>query len=165
VDVLKVCDLSEGEHIEREIALVKARAAGGARDELKRLADIFRGQIVDVTPELYTVQLVGTSEKLDAFIKTAAQTNEIIEVVRSGGCGQHPYRRPHLPATLPDTKKGSEEPLNSYFHIRPHQGRRDLSAREMPQTPERTTSMISLVWAAVLMKASSFSLVPTSCTV
>ncbi|MCR6554181.1 acetolactate synthase small subunit, partial [Aeromonas sp. CPF2-S1] len=78
VDVLKVCDLSEGEHIEREIALVKARAAGGARDELKRLADIFRGQIVDVTPELYTVQLVGTSEKLDAFIKTAAQTNEII---------------------------------------------------------------------------------------
>lgn len=50
VDVLKVCDLSEGEHIEREIALVKARAAGGARDELKRLADIFRGQIVDVTP-------------------------------------------------------------------------------------------------------------------
>jgi acetolactate synthase-1/3 small subunit len=87
VDVLKVCDLSEGEHIEREIALVKARAAGGARDELKRLADIFRGQIVDVTPELYTVQLVGTSEKLDAFIKTAAQTNEIIEVVRSGVCG------------------------------------------------------------------------------
>ena len=50
VDVLKVCDLSEGEHIEREIALVKARAAGGGRDELKRLADIFRGQIVDVTP-------------------------------------------------------------------------------------------------------------------
>ena len=70
VDVLKVCDLSEGEHIEREIALVKARAAGGGRDELKRLADIFRGQIVDVTPELYTVQLVGTSDKLDAFIKT-----------------------------------------------------------------------------------------------
>ncbi|MDR6995005.1 acetolactate synthase small subunit [Aeromonas salmonicida] len=87
VDVLKVCDLSEGEHIEREIALVKARAAGGTRDELKRLADIFRGQIVDVTPEQYTVQLVGTSEKLDAFIKTAAQTNEIIEVVRSGVCG------------------------------------------------------------------------------
>ncbi|HHQ4605684.1 TPA: acetolactate synthase small subunit, partial [Aeromonas hydrophila] len=51
------------------------------------LADIFRGQIVDVTPELYTVQLVGTSDKLDAFIKTAAQTNEIIEVVRSGVCG------------------------------------------------------------------------------
>lgn len=66
---------------------IVACAAGGARDELKRLADIFRGQIVDVTPEQYTVQLVGTSEKLDAFIKTAAQTNEIIEVVRSGVCG------------------------------------------------------------------------------
>lgn len=87
VDVLKVCDLSEGDHIEREIALIKARAVGGARDELKRLADIFRGQIVDVTPEQYTVQLVGTSDKLDAFVRTVSQSSEIIEVVRSGVCG------------------------------------------------------------------------------
>ena len=64
---------------------MKARAAGGPVTNWKRLADIFRGQIVDVTPEP-TVQLVGTSEKLDA-LKTAAQTNEIIEVVRSGVCG------------------------------------------------------------------------------
>ena len=87
VDILKVCDLSEGEHIEREIALVKARAVGNSRDELKRLADIFRGQIVDVTPDLYTVQLVGTSDKLDTFINNVAQQTEIIEVVRSGVCG------------------------------------------------------------------------------
>ena len=87
IDVVKLSDLTEGAHIERELMLIKVRATGAQREELKRSADIFRGQIVDVTPEQYTVQLVGTSEKLDAFIKTAAQTNEIIEVVRSGVCG------------------------------------------------------------------------------
>ncbi|MFP2771022.1 acetolactate synthase small subunit [Oceanisphaera sp. KMM 10153] len=87
VDVLKVSDLSEGDHIEREIVLVKVRADGANRDEVKRTADIFRGQIVDVTPHLYTVQLVGTSEKLDAFIRNMSETTEVVEVVRSGVCG------------------------------------------------------------------------------
>ncbi len=87
VDVLKVSDLSEGEHIEREIVLVKVRADGANRDEVKRTADIFRGQIVDVTPHLYTVQLVGTSDKLDAFIRNMSETTEVVEVVRSGVCG------------------------------------------------------------------------------
>ncbi|GAA3545648.1 acetolactate synthase small subunit [Zobellella aerophila] len=87
VDVLKVSDLTDGEHIEREIVLVKVRADGANRDEVKRTADIFRGQIVDVTPQLYTVQLVGTSDKLDAFIRNMADTTEVVEVVRSGVCG------------------------------------------------------------------------------
>ena len=88
VDVLKVSDITEGSHIEREIMLVKSRAnTPDSRDEVKRLAEIFRGQIVDVTSELYTVQLVGTSDKLDAFIGTLKQATEIVEVVRSGVCG------------------------------------------------------------------------------
>ncbi|OIN03828.1 acetolactate synthase small subunit [Oceanisphaera psychrotolerans] len=87
VDVLKVSDLSDGDHIEREIVLVKVRADGANRDEVKRTADIFRGQIVDVTPHLYTVQLVGTSDKLDAFIRNMSETTEVVEVVRSGVCG------------------------------------------------------------------------------
>ena len=88
VDVLKVSDITEGSHIEREIMLVKSRAnTPDSRDEVKRLAEIFRGQIVDVTPDLYTVQLIGTSEKLDAFIGTLKQATEIVEVVRSGVCG------------------------------------------------------------------------------
>lgn len=87
VDVLKVTELSEGDHIEREIVLVKVRADGANRDEVKRTADIFRGQIVDVSPHLYTVQLVGTSDKLDAFIRNMAETTEVVEVVRSGVCG------------------------------------------------------------------------------
>ncbi|AEY02957.1 acetolactate synthase 3 regulatory subunit [Oceanimonas sp. GK1] len=87
VDVLKVSDLTDGDHIEREIVLVKVRADGSNRDEVKRTADIFRGQIVDVTPHLYTVQLVGTSDKLDAFICNMSDTTEVVEVVRSGVCG------------------------------------------------------------------------------
>ena len=88
VDVLKVSDITDGSHIEREIMLVKRRAnTPDSRDEVKRLSEIFRGQIVDVTPDLYTVQLVGTSDKLDAFISTLKQSTEIVEVVRSGVCG------------------------------------------------------------------------------
>ena len=88
VDVLKVSDITEGSHIEREIMLVKSRAnTPDTRDEVKRLSEIFRGQIVDVTSELYTVQLVGTSDKLDAFIGTLKLATEIVEVVRSGVCG------------------------------------------------------------------------------
>ena len=97
VDVLKVSDITEGSHIEREIMLVKSRAnTPDTRDEVKRLAEIFRGQIVDVTPELYTVQMVGTSDKLDAFIGTLKQATEIVEVVRSGVCGiARGERSPH----------------------------------------------------------------------
>lgn len=62
VDVLRVSELTASAHIEREIMLVKLQASGYGRDEVKRCADIFRGQIVDVTPTLYTVQLAGTSE-------------------------------------------------------------------------------------------------------
>ncbi len=86
VEVVKVMDLGEGEHIERELLLIKVRAEGEARQEVKRSADIFRGQIVDVTDDTYTVQLVGPSAKLDAFLK-AIGSAQILEVVRSGVSG------------------------------------------------------------------------------
>ena len=87
IDVLKITDLTEGAHIERELLLIKLRATGSSREEIKRTADIFRGQIVDVTASLYTVQLTGPSEKLDAFIEAMRETTEILEVVRSGVSG------------------------------------------------------------------------------
>lgn len=87
IDVLKVSDLTEGAHIERELLLIKVKAAGFVRAEVKRTSDIFRGQIVDITDSLYTVQLTGDSDKLDSFIKTLASQTEIVEVVRSGVCG------------------------------------------------------------------------------
>lgn len=77
-------NLSPTEHIEREVLLLKVRATGSSRDELKRMVDIFRGQIVDITPKLYTVQLAGTSEKLNAFIEAVKQETTIVEIVRSG---------------------------------------------------------------------------------
>lgn len=86
VEVVKVVDLSDGAHIERELMLIKVKASGVARDEVKRTADIFRGQIVDVTPNTYTIQLVGTTEKNDGFIQALAE-NTILEVVRSGVSG------------------------------------------------------------------------------
>ena len=84
VDVFKVVNLSEQEHIEREIVLAKVRAVGSSRDEIKRLADIFRGQILDVTPKSYTIQLSGTNDKVDAFISALKEETTLLEIVRSG---------------------------------------------------------------------------------
>ena len=86
LDVVKLVDLSEGAHIERDLMLIKVRASGQMRDEIKRTTDIFRGQIVDVGPNTYTIQLTGTSEKLDSFVAAVAEA-DILEVVRSGVAG------------------------------------------------------------------------------
>lgn len=86
IEVVKLTDLNDAPHLERELMLVKVKASGAQRDEVKRCADIFRGQIIDVTASTYTVQLVGTSDKLDAFIQAFAGTT-ILEVVRSGVSG------------------------------------------------------------------------------
>ena len=86
VEVVKVVDLTEGAHIERELMLIKVKATGAQRAEIKRTCDIFRGQIVDVTPSVYTLQLAGTSDKLDAFIQALSET-AILEVVRTGVSG------------------------------------------------------------------------------
>lgn len=86
VDVVKLVDLTEGAHIERELMLIKVRATGAQRAEVKRCVDIFRGQIVDVTASVYTIQIIGTSDKLDAFFQAVGETS-ILEVVRSGVTG------------------------------------------------------------------------------
>jgi len=86
IDTVKVFDLTEGPHIEREMMMIKVRAAGGNREELKRLTDIFRAKIIDVTDTSYVVELTGASKKLDAFID-AVPAGLIVEVVRSGPTG------------------------------------------------------------------------------
>mgnify|MGYP000320659425 FL=1 len=86
IDVVKLVDLTEGNHIERELMLVKVKALGAARDEVKRTVDIFRAQIVDVTPSLYTVQITGDAGKLDAFLQAMAPVG-ILEVARTGVSG------------------------------------------------------------------------------
>ena len=86
IEVVKVVDLSESAHIERELMLVKVRATGKDRDEMKRLSDIFRGRIIDVTESTYVIELTGTQAKLDSFVG-AIDPALILETVRSGICG------------------------------------------------------------------------------
>jgi acetolactate synthase I/III small subunit len=86
IDVVKVVDLNEGRYIERELMLVKVRAVGKDREEVKRTADIFRGRVIDVTDKTYTLELTGTSDKLDAFIDALGKS-VILETVRTGASG------------------------------------------------------------------------------
>ena len=83
VDVVKLVDLTEGDHIEREMMMIKVATGNGSdRDEVKRLAEIFRGRIIDVSESTYTIELTGSGVKLDAFIRSL--TSPILETVRSG---------------------------------------------------------------------------------
>jgi acetolactate synthase-1/3 small subunit len=86
IDIVKVVDLSEAAHIERELMLVKVRATGKDREEMKRVADIFRGRIIDVTESTYVIELTGNTGKLDAFLG-AIDAALILETVRTGVCG------------------------------------------------------------------------------
>ena len=86
IETVKVIDLSEGSHIERELMLVKVKAEGKLRDEMKRMSDIFRGCIIDVADSTYTIELTGNGAKLDAFLQ-ALDPDAILETVRTGACG------------------------------------------------------------------------------
>ena len=86
IEVVKVVDLSDGDHIERELMLIKMRAVGKDREEIKRMTDIFRGRIIDVTDKSYTIELTGTGSKLDEFLE-AMERSAILETVRTGASG------------------------------------------------------------------------------
>jgi len=86
IEVVKVIDLSEAEHIERELMLIKVRAGQKEREDMKRMADIFRGRVIDVSDNTYTIELTGDTRKLDAFIQ-ALEPGSILETVRTGASG------------------------------------------------------------------------------
>jgi acetolactate synthase-1/3 small subunit len=86
IDVVKLVDLTEGAHIERELMLIKVKASGAQRAEIKRTVDIFRGQVLDLTANVYSIQLTGTSDKLDAFVGVIGQ-QAVLEVARTGVSG------------------------------------------------------------------------------
>jgi len=86
IEVVKVVDLNESRFVERELMLVKVRAVGKDRDEILRLADISRGHVVDVTDKSYTVEVTGTTDKLDSFLETVGKPL-ILETVRTGAAG------------------------------------------------------------------------------
>lgn len=86
VDVVRLIDLADAPHIERELMLVKIKTPLEAREEVKRMVDIFRGKIVDATATSFVVEMTGQPSKLDAFIH-GFDEDSIIEVVRSGPTG------------------------------------------------------------------------------
>ena len=86
IDVVRLMDLTEGRHIERELMLIKVKAVGAQRAEIKRSVDIFRGSVVDLTANVFTIQLTGTGDKLDSFI-AALGDNVVLEVARTGVSG------------------------------------------------------------------------------
>ena len=86
VDVAAVMDLSEGEHLERELMLVKVRAEDDARDELKRLTEVFQGRVIDVSDRTYTIELTGSCAELDSFLEAIGR-DLILETVRTGASG------------------------------------------------------------------------------
>ena len=86
IEIVKVVDLTDGSYVERELMLIKVRAVGKEREEIKRTVDIFRGHIIDVTEKAYTIELTGDKTKLDAFIE-ALDRAAILETVRTGGSG------------------------------------------------------------------------------
>jgi acetolactate synthase-1/3 small subunit len=86
IDVIKVLDLNDGKFIERELMIVKVKANAQYRDEMKRMCDIFRGRIIDVSDSSFTIELTGSSSKLDAYIESIDKA-AILETVRTGASG------------------------------------------------------------------------------
>lgn len=86
IDVVRVLDLNDGKHIERELMLVKVKASNKYRDELKRISEIFRARIIDVSDNTFTIELTGSASKLDAYLDSL-DNDSIIETVRTGASG------------------------------------------------------------------------------
>ena len=86
IEVVAVMDLSEGEHLECELMLVKVRAVGEVREEITRVAGTFHARIIDVSDKTCTIELTGTGSKLDGFLQ-AIDRSIILETVRTGASG------------------------------------------------------------------------------
>jgi acetolactate synthase I/III small subunit len=83
IDVIKVTDLSEENHVEREMLLLKVNAESANRAEILRLGDIFRAKVVDVTPTTYTLEVTGEESKIEGIIELLRPFG-IQEIVRTG---------------------------------------------------------------------------------
>jgi hypothetical protein len=140
IEVVKVVDLTEGAHIERELMLIKVRAVGKEREEMKRMADIFRGRIIDVTEKTYTIELTGASGKLDAFIEARPHRdprNRAHRRLRHRPRRAHPEglmptrwqparRAPHVPARSIQSERIAFELGRNHHESFLRQGRRPL---------------------------------------
>ncbi|MBF0515581.1 MAG: acetolactate synthase small subunit [Nitrospirae bacterium] len=83
IDVIKVQDLYDVDHVEREMVLVKVAPPQEQKAEVLRLTEIFRGRVVDSSPKTYTIQITGDESKIEAFLELVKPMG-VKEFVRSG---------------------------------------------------------------------------------
>jgi acetolactate synthase-1/3 small subunit len=111
VDVIKVNDLTDEDHVERELMLIRINAEPQHRAEILRTADIFRAKVVDVTPLSFTLEATGDAEKLEALIELLRPMG-IQELVRTGkvAISRGPKSRTRKVADAPRRPRVSEDP-------------------------------------------------------
>src|SRR5688572_18602114 len=83
IDVIKVSDLTDDNHVERELVLIRVNAEPQHREEILRTADIFRARVVDVTQATFVLEVTGDEGKIEALIELLKPMG-IQEVVRTG---------------------------------------------------------------------------------
>ncbi len=83
VDTIEVYDVTGTDFVERELCMIKVRCTGEKRAEVLQINEIFRGRVVDVTPDILALEIVGPTKKVDAFVNLM-RTHGIEEVARSG---------------------------------------------------------------------------------
>ncbi|MDC6466646.1 acetolactate synthase small subunit [Methylophilaceae bacterium] len=86
IDVVKVLDLHDGDHIERELVLVKVKANKQYRDEVQQLSNSYGGRIIDSSENILTIEFTGTSTELDNYLKSL-NSSFVVEIVRTGASG------------------------------------------------------------------------------
>ena len=86
IDIVRVLDLNDGRHIERELMIVKVKATNKYRDEIKSISDTFGGRIIEMTETTFTIEITGPSSELDDFLDSLNKS-AIIETVRTGALG------------------------------------------------------------------------------
>ena len=86
IDVVKVLDLHDGDHIERELVLVKVKANKQYRDEVQQLSNSYGGRIIDSSENILTIEFTGTSTELDNYLKSL-NSAFVVEIVRTGASG------------------------------------------------------------------------------
>ncbi len=86
IDVVKVLDLHDGDHIERELVLIKVKANKQYRDEVQQLSNSYGGRIIDSSENILTIEFTGTSTELDNYLKSL-NSAFVVEIVRTGASG------------------------------------------------------------------------------
>ncbi|CAL4042532.1 Acetolactate synthase isozyme 3 small subunit [Buchnera aphidicola (Takecallis arundicolens)] len=87
INVLKVTQINQNNYIEREIALIKIQNSGYALEQSKIIIETFNGKIIDIIPNIYTIEITGSSKKINIFLNIIKKISTIIEISRSGIIG------------------------------------------------------------------------------